>query len=176
MHADQYAHLPERVRKWRELKGEEFIKEVFAYLREELERVEYFCGGYILDYSPRSLERIDQNNAIDVAKEQKRDKRDYSPSGLYAQEGAYLGEVILRTLGGKWRYPPNYRFALSRIFINLGFPFDHSVGIVLRKCGIDLDGRFIPVIRIAKLRLRKSERVKSLHEVYEKIRTTGDWK
>ena len=173
---EESVYIPDRLKRLKGLDAESIVKEIFGYLRNELEGAYYYGGGQFLDYSAESLQIVDKNNIIEDAKNYPDWDIRYCLAMVCAQEGSYFGEVILRNLGGKWKYCGELRFFLYKVLINLGFPFDPSVGIVLRKCGIDLDGRFIPVIRIAKLRLRKNKRVKSLHEVYEKIRTTGDWK
>ena len=82
--------------------------------------------------------------------------------------GGCFGETIIRNLGGKWQFPNRMDLEIARIRNKPERLVDHYF-VVQGK-------NRIPVMKIARWRYDGNGRVKSLYEIYEKIRTTGDWK
>ena len=129
----------------------------------------------IPDLTPESLIFLDNFDPIQECK----DGGWKCPIGLIiVHEGAYLGEVIIKNLGGHWVYPSNTRYAIHvysrpiKFFIGekwYGFPF-MTTNIRLK------NGNLIPVMKIVKLKLKKDPRVPSLQKAYEEITSTGKWK
>lgn len=55
------------------------------------------AGGGLLDFSPGSLDELENLIARDVPREPK------DPEAVAEVVGAYLGETIVRRLGGRWQ-------------------------------------------------------------------------
>lgn len=87
--------------------------------------------------------------------------------GEYHMVGTYLGDIIVKNLGGDWHIPGTLRLALSRL---LGWP-----ELLFFHWNVKLNGKRIPVFKIAKWRFDGSERVPSLAEAYDRIKSTGTW-
>ena len=87
--------------------------------------------------------------------------------GVYCMLGVYLGDVIVEDLGGEWRNPSTLRIELSR---SLSWP-----ELLFFHWNVKLNGKRIPVFKIAKWRFDGSERVPSLAEAYDRIKSTGTW-
>ena len=130
------------------------------------------------DLSPKNLAIIDQSLSCNIEdfirnQAQKEDREIKHPihemkMAAYVFIGIYLGDVVCKNLGGKWELPGIIRYQGARIF-QKGPIFFNKWFIILG------NGKKIPVLKIARLRFDGSQKIKSLHEVYEKIRTTGDW-
>lgn len=125
-----------------------------------------------LDFTPDSLGCIDSTNIIDEYK-----KRGMVPTltASFAEEGGYLGEVIIRNLGGEWVYPSDKRWKRHIILTMIGVPPEYFLRYLFIECHIRLKGELIPVMKIAKLRLKKDSRVPSLKGAYDEIARTGKW-
>lgn len=162
----------ERIKAWRNLRGVELIKDILKESREAEEIISYE-SGCVLDYSPQSLKRIDEFNL--TLKALKELGNTFGFPFVYAGEGSFFAEVILRNIGGEWRYPSEARLAVMHFLLSMGIA-PLAMNIAFRRCDIELNGRFIPVLKIAKMRLKGDKRVRSLFETYEKIRTTGNWR
>jgi hypothetical protein len=90
-------------------------------------------------------------------------------------EGAVLGEVIIRNLGGEWVYPPFWRIILFQAFGGIGIPLSLRGRIIFPKIQVKLNGKLIPVMKIGRLRVKWDERVFSLSKAYEEIKAWGEW-
>ena len=138
-----------------------------------------------LDFSPNSLWLIDNYEfpsplALNI------EIRDYNLSvvAFYCFIGSYLGDTIRKNLGGEWEYPSRFRWAM---FSLLSIIFGKRIwifGYLMKGCNIKLGKKRIPVMKIAskmlvnikKNRASYSKKYCSLNIIYERIRTTGDWK
>jgi len=132
----------------------------------------YSSDGLVFDLSPDSLQLMTRTNLYD------RSVQIGSPvkkTMAWIGEGAVLGEVIVRNLGGKWSYPSYARIAVYQALMWLGVSFSKSSRIMLPKIQVELNGKMIPVMTIGRLRVKWDERVFSLSKAFEEIRTTGEW-
>lgn len=155
-----------KMRGWKELMRFKVISE-----SKELSTIFWNQAGIHLDFSPSSLEVIDSTPFLSRLRDPKR-VEDWGLTGIYyyyfrKMIGSYFGMVIVRNLGGEWRYPSR----LLRIvaFKCLYFPwfFDRFFVVV--------NGVKIPVMRIVRLWCDGSGRVPSLAEAYETIKRNGMW-
>jgi hypothetical protein len=100
-------------------------------------------------------------------------RRAYQLTVAFCWEGGYLGEVIVRNIGGKLIYPSERKFEFYRHLRFLWIPSRFTIGILFKSCEVKLGDNLIPIMTIAQLRL--DDKIPSLADVYERIRTTGKW-
>jgi len=142
----------------------------------------YMVGnGVTPDYSPHSISLIDEMLSANLKIEFQKDNvmiSDINLQGLYQGIGGYFGKTIVKNMNGSWVYP-----SIGVLFIGLIVdPNRHpSIGtyevrFINNHIYVAINGKKIPVMKIARWRCNGSLRIKSLYEVYERIRTTGNWK
>jgi hypothetical protein len=88
---------------------------------------------------------------------------------LYVFIGIYFGDVICKNLGGNWKLPGIISYYVARIFQIPSLFYDRWYIILGNR-------KRIPVLKIVRLRFDNGQQAKSLYEIYEKIRMTGDWR
>ena len=80
--------------------------------------------------------------------------------------GGYLGELIVRNLGGEWIFPTRQDYH-EMVVKHQNYEY------LQERTLVKLHNTMIPVMEIARRRL--DEEIPSLADVYERIRTTGKW-
>ena len=153
------------------LGSNELIKGIIDNSIENL-RTAYSSDGTLFDLSPDGLQLMARTNHYDRSVQF---GFHVKKAMAWVGEGAALGEVIVRNLGGKWSYPSSARTAVYRALIWIGVSFSTSSRIMLPKIQVELNGKMIPVMTIGRLRVKWDNRVFSLYKAYDEIRTTGKW-
>jgi hypothetical protein len=126
----------------------------------------------VIDYTPATLQLLSELNVTEPFW----GVRGWPNStAVYFEEGAVLGEVIIRNLGGKWIYPSHARLSMYQFLANIGFPYSWRGSIIFPHFQINLKGQRIPVMKIARLRMKLNEKVFSLEKAYEAIKKSGIW-
>lgn len=166
--------MKEQATSQRYLEAVEGIKDVIAGMLGNIESA-YEADGYVLDYSPDDLMLFARHNGADQNRDAGIHVSRTFLTNISVGEGAFLGEVVIRNLGGEWVYPSYARMALFQILMSIGFPITLTGRIIFPKIQVKLNGRLIPVMTIGRLRVKWDERVFSLKKAYEEIRTTGKW-
>jgi hypothetical protein len=119
------------------------------------------------DYSVESLERMEHHvlpQTPEQFKEQIRALEDQSVPRLWFFSmgfGSYFGEVIIRNLGGKWKYP-------SRILVFLCL-WGGYISPVYRHWYVVVGKQKVPVFDIMKSRLEMGAKGVSLVRIYREI-------
>jgi len=151
-------------------RGREFLEKSIEYFRVSFEGAYLRAGIDLGDYSPDNLKAIDSDWKGSAEKICSEEGIPLDPGilwSVYHGVGSYLGTVIVRNLGGRWRTPSTLRFWLSQMLGRPGILFDHWY--------VELKGENIPVFKIARWRCDGSGRVKSLAEAYEEVAFKGFW-
>jgi len=141
----------------------------------EATRTADIAGG--VDYSQDGLKKIDEYFSKKSLKEKMKEPKIaeyfYGDTGarnlllsVTSGVGGYFGETIVRCLGGKWVFPSNEEFLI-------GFKLHEDMKFLHDRTYVRFKGNLIPVMTIAQMRLE--DKIPSLADVYEKIRTTGKW-
>lgn len=156
--------------KLRSLRGREFLEKSVSFFDRLFVDTIMREGEDISDHSPERLRLIDEH-FFESAKEACLRGGIPPDEGIlwsaYHGVGSYFGLVIVRNLCGQWRTPSNVVFWLSRAIGRPSVLFNHWF--------VELNGKKIPVFKIARWRCDGSGRVRSLAEVYEKIASGRSW-
>jgi len=152
------------------LRGREFLEKSVEHFRKSLEESSLRVGVNLGDYSLANLRAIDEDLSGSVEEACAKEGIPPEPGvlwSMYHGYGSYLGTVIVRNLGGEWRTPSTLRLWLSNALRRPQILFDHWYVVV--------QGRRIPVFKVARWRCDGSGRVKSLAEVYDRIASGNSW-
>jgi len=152
------------------LQGKEFLERSIDYYRKGFEAAYLRAGINLGDYSSDNLRAIDtdwKGSAEKICLEEGIPSDSGILSSVYHGVGSYFGTVIVRSLQGRWRTPSTLRFWLSQALLKPGILFNHWC--------VEVNGKKIPVFKIARWRCDGSGRVSSLVEVYEKIASGRSW-
>lgn len=113
-------------------------------------------GGEQLDFSADSLALVDR------LLDERRRARGGKPAGMIIEAGCYLGEVIRRQLGGRWRDAP---VPAKRGFLGLFGGRDPAFAPVLDLGTISVS----PVEKVsARLRGKDSDTIETYYEAIER--------
>ena len=156
------------------LKAIEGVKDRIAGIIGTNERA-YDIDGYTLDYSPGSLRLFERHNPADGCRDEFVRVNGTFLTNMSVLEGAVLGEVIIRNLGGEWVYPPFWRIVIFSALRGIGIPLSIGGRIMFPEIQVMLNGKMIPVMTIGRLRVKWNKRIFSLSNVYEEIKATGGW-
>ncbi|MFY9606717.1 MAG: hypothetical protein WAS24_08335 [Thermoplasmata archaeon] len=159
------------IEKLKSLRGREFLERSIEYFRNVIETSYSQVGYNLAGYSPEKLRVIDSDVTGSAKEACAREGVPAEPGILWSAYhgiGSYFGTVIVHNLGGHWRTPSTVRFQLSQMLGRPGILFDHWY--------VELNGKRIPVFKIARWRCDGSGRVKSLAEVYERIASGRSWR
>lgn len=106
------------------------------------------------DYSPSSLERLEscevqtpEEYREEVVRYAAKPGRSTSQAAMWFMHmglGSYFGEVLVRNLGGKWRYPSRVLVAIALLTFRPGIAYRHWYVVVGK--------RKIPVFELARRR------------------------
>ncbi len=136
----------------------------------------YESGSFHFDSSPDSLKTLTKHNYPDLVRDEGTPPFTKTMETMsYIQEGAVLGDVIKHNLGGEWAYPSYARMLLYDILRDIGIPFSLAGRTIFPKMEIKLNDKVIPVMKIARFRVKWNDRVFSIEKAYEEIRKTGEW-
>lgn len=113
-------------------------------------------GIDISDHRPENLEVIDRSLGPRFRELAKRSKRSYETSSIAV--GCYLGEVVIRNLGGRWHYPNYFQVLLVLL---LGNPLRAEKYIYVR-----LRDRKLKVLRAARKAIDETSSRFSLSDLY----------
>jgi hypothetical protein len=156
--------------------GKRYMEECLAYYRQKFTAFAWEAGyspyfhDWLHNYSPDGLSIMDGNVGESAEEIYAKEDIRSTPSLLwsfYRLYGTYFGDVIVRNLGGEWEIPSSIRLTLSRLLWWPELLFFHW--------NVKLNGKRIPVFKIAKWRFDGSGRVPSLAEAYDRIKSTGMW-
>lgn len=131
--------------------------------------------GISMDYSRTSLKRIDDFVSGGLAARMEKEGAKRSKEDLYYDYcgiGFYFGEVLVRELHGKWKYPSES----WRVFIAYLPRSQYRIQLIINRIFVSVKNRNIPVVRIAKMSCNGSNQIGSLTEVYDKIVAGRHWK
>lgn len=116
------------------------------------------------DYSPRSLTQLDEDLPDSISEEARRRGYEFDSGAIWAFHaglGSYIGEVIVRSLGGEWKYPNRLIIALAWLLNRPDILYKHWYVVV---------GRVkVPVFEIARRRETLGREKASLLRAYEEI-------
>lgn len=158
------------VEQLKSLRGREFLEKSIVCFNGLFVDTIMRYGVDIGDYSPERLRVID-DHFFESAKEACLKEGIPSDPGIlwsmYHGVGSYFGTVVIRNLKGRWRTPSTLRFWLSQTLMSPGILFNHWF--------VEVNGKKIPVFKIARWRCDGSGRVRSLAEAYEKIASGRPW-
>jgi hypothetical protein len=122
------------------------------------------------DYTPESLERLErwetqspEDFHAKVLPNRTEHGLDNSPAQLWFLHmglGSYFGEVLVRNLGGRWRYPSRFLVIMAILFSQPDMVYRHWYVVVGKQK--------IPVIELARRRAIMGAK-ESLVEVYREI-------
>ena len=122
-----------------------------------ISNVKEATGIDISDHRPENLQVIDRSLGPHFRDVAKRTKPAYERSSIGI--GCYLGEVVIRNLGGRWHYP-NYLQTL--LVLALGNPFRSEKYIYVR-----LGERKVYPLSAARTAIDKTSKEFSLYELYQ---------
>jgi vacuolar-type H+-ATPase subunit E/Vma4 len=121
------------------------------------------------DYSPRSLAQLDDDLPENLAAEAESRGTQVDSKMLWAFHaglGSYFGEVLVRNLGGEWRYPNRLAAILSSLLNRPDILYGHWYVMI---------GKLkVRVFQIAYLREAFGKERASLLKAYEKIATASE--
>lgn len=116
------------------------------------------------DYSPGSLSQLDEDLPENLSEEIRLRGFNPAPDVLWAFHsglGSYLGEVLIRNLGGEWRYP-------SRIVTFLAWLLNRP-RLLYRFWYVIVRGKRVAVFEIARRREILGPKRASLARAYEDV-------
>ena len=114
-------------------------------------------GIDISDHRPENLQVIDRSLGPHFRDLAKRTKQAYESSSIAI--GCYLGEVVIRNIGGRWHYP---NYLQNLLVLALGNPFRMEKYIYLR-----LGERKLYPLSAARKAIDETSRQFSLYELYQ---------
>jgi len=121
------------------------------------ETVRDATGTDLSDFKPSNLRVIDRLFGPPFSDRVKQDTKTYSTSVVAF--GSYLGEVMIRNLGGQWHFPNFFQLIVASISWS-HFTASRYSYVVLGK-------KKARVFRAARLAIDKTSKAFSLYEFYE---------
>ena len=116
------------------------------------------------DHSPKSLAQLDDDLPESITREAERKGYAFDKETLWAFHaglGSYFGEVLVRNLGGEWKYPNRLAVALALLLNRPDILYGHWFVVV--------DKRKVRVFEIARRRETLGKEKASLFKAYEEI-------
>lgn len=156
--------------------GKRYMEMCLTYYRQKF--TVFACeAGYspyfhdwLHNHSPDGLSIMDGNIGESAEDIYANEGINSTPSLLwsfYRLYGTYFGDVIVQNLGGEWVIPSSIRLALSRLLWWPELLYFHWY--------VRLNGKRIPVFKIAKWYLDGTGRVPSMTDAYKRIESSGAW-
>src|SRR3989454_8312413 len=138
----------------RDLPFENMLREGVAVATEIVRDA---TGTDLSDFKPANLRVIDRLFGPPFSDRVKQDAKTYSTSVVAF--GSYLGEVMIRNLGGEWHFPNFFQLIVASISWS-HFTTSRYMYVVLGK-------KEARVFRAARLAIDKTSKAFSLYEFYE---------
>ena len=122
-----------------------------------IENTRNVTGWDISEYRPEDLQIIDRLLGERFRDAVRREQRRYE-SAVFGF-GTYLGEVLVRRLGGRWHFPTRFQALIGSLSLD---PFKGE-----RYFYVLLDDRRVDVFRAARNAIEKTSGIFSLYDLYE---------
>jgi len=122
-----------------------------------IENTRNVTGWDISEYRPEDLQIIDRLLGERFRDAVRREQRRYE-SAVFGF-GTYLGEVLVRRLGGRWHFPTRFQALIGSLSLD---PFKGE-----RYFYVLLDDRRVDVFRAARNAIEKTSGIFSLYDFYE---------